>query len=188
MAIKEVNPDPGAALYSRFLDGDAQSFAALVKTYKDALINFIAAIIGDETDAEDIAIDAFAVLMSARKKCHENVTFKTFLFAIGKNLAFKYLRKHKNKALSLSLFVDGIRLKQKGTSFEDDFFREMDRKHISECMERLKPAHRSVLYLLFFENLKYAEAGRVMGKSEGQIRGLVYRAKEALKTMLVPVI
>jgi DNA-directed RNA polymerase specialized sigma24 family protein len=62
--------DTGGELYRRFLDGDEKSFTALVNSYKDALIGFIAAIIRDETDAEDVAIDAFAVLMSRRKRCN----------------------------------------------------------------------------------------------------------------------
>jgi DNA-directed RNA polymerase specialized sigma24 family protein len=34
------------------------------------------------------------------------------------------------------------------------------------------------------QRLSYAEAARVMGKTEGQIRGLAYRAKENLKNLL----
>ena len=176
--------DYGIALYRRFLDGDIESFTVLVKTYKDALIRFIAVIIRNETDAEDVAIDAFAVLMSAHKKCHENVSFKTFLFAIGKNLAFKYLRKHRKKPLSLSEYNFDDMLPMQSPSLEDGFFREHDKACVQACMGHLKPLHRSVLYLLYYENVSYAEAGLAMGKSEGQIRGLAYRAKEHLKNLL----
>ena len=177
-----VKTDPGSELYRCFLGGDDQSFTALVKAYRSALVGYITAIIGDETDAEDLAIDSFAVLMSGRKKFNENVLFKTFLFAIGKKLAFKYLRKHRKNASLLSEL--SIWHKTEISSVADDFFREQDKADISRCMGFLKSDHRSVLYLLFFEDLSYAEAGRVMGKTEGQIRGLVYRAKEALKKKL----
>ena len=51
-------------------------------------------------------------------------------------------------------------------------------------MNGLKADYRCVLYLLFFERMSYAEAGLVMKKTDGQIRGLVSRAKKALKEKL----
>ena len=171
----------GAELYGRFLAGDDESFTTLVKTYRNALTGFIANIICNETDAEDIAIDAFAILMSRKKKLNENVSFKTFLFSIGKNLSFKYLRKNRKKPLLLNeAFEDGWVITG-SPSVEDDFFSELDKKRLSACMRQLKPDHRSVLHLLYFEGLSYAEAGQVMGKTEGQIRGLASRAREKLK-------
>ena len=181
---KSLKNDSNSELYRRFLDGDDDSFTAIVNANKNALIRFIAAITGDVNDAEDIAIDTFAVLMSRQKSLDENVLFKTLLFAIGKNLAYKYLKKHREKPLSLDESqLDEIWAEAGNPSFEEDFLRLDDKAHLPVYMRRLKANYTSVLHLLFFEGLSYAEAGKVMGKTEGQIRGLVHRAKETLKNL-----
>ena len=51
-------------------------------------------------------------------------------------------------------------------------------------MERLSHDYRTALYLVYFEELSYKEAGLVMKKSAKQIDNLVHRAKIALREQL----
>ena len=55
---------------------------------------------------------------------------------------------------------------------------------LSLCMERLKPDYRQALYLVYFEQLRHAEAAEIMGKSEKQVADLVYRGKKSLRKRL----
>ena len=48
----------------------------------------------------------------------------------------------------------------------------------------LKPEYREALYLIYFEDLSYRSAATVVSKSEQQIKNLVYRGKQSLKTIL----
>jgi len=48
----------------------------------------------------------------------------------------------------------------------------------------LKEEQRCALYLLFFEGMSQRSVGAVMGKSHGQVHGLVDRAKRALRSRL----
>ena len=50
------------------------------------------------------------------------------------------------------------------------------KRQLHEAMQKLKPEHRDILYLLYFEGMSYAEAGTVMKKTEVQISSLAYRA------------
>jgi len=43
---------------------------------------------------------------------------------------------------------------------------------------------REVIHLIYFENLSYEEAAKVMKKNKKQIDNLLYRAKSALRTIL----
>ena len=43
---------------------------------------------------------------------------------------------------------------------------------------------RTVVYLIYFENMSYDEAARVMKKSKKQVDNLLYRAKNQLRTIL----
>jgi len=51
-------------------------------------------------------------------------------------------------------------------------------------MEQLNPDHCEVLYLVCFENMSYAQAAQVMGKSIKQIDHLLERGKKKLRLLL----
>ena len=63
----------------------------------------------------------------------------------------------------------------------------MKKEQIDElrhAMDMIKDEYREVLYLLYFEDMKYEEAGRIMGKSVSQITNLAHRAKKSIKKLL----
>ena len=66
----------------------------------------------------------------------------------------------------------------------DSFYRGEDAKTVRECMDRLNNDYRTVLYLVYFEEVDGDGAAKIMGKSKKQLANLLYRAKQALKTEL----
>jgi RNA polymerase sigma factor (sigma-70 family) len=57
-------------------------------------------------------------------------------------------------------------------------------KRVHAAMGELKDEQAEVLYLRFIRHLSVAETGAVMGKSEGAIKALQYRALKALARQL----
>ena len=51
-------------------------------------------------------------------------------------------------------------------------------------MEKLNNEYRQVLYLTYFEDFSNTETAKIMGKSERQIRNLLYRSKESLRKII----
>ncbi len=51
-------------------------------------------------------------------------------------------------------------------------------------LSELKTEYRQALYLLYFEGMSHAEAGRVTGKSRRQLYNLAERGRKALKEAL----
>ena len=58
------------------------------------------------------------------------------------------------------------------------------RREIFDAVDKLRPDYRQVVYLLYFEEMSYAQAGKVMSKTEKQIKNLAYRARQSLKEIL----
>ena len=52
------------------------------------------------------------------------------------------------------------------------------------CMGEMNPDYREVLYLTYFEDMSYAQAAEVTGKTVKQITNMVYRGKESLRRLL----
>ena len=86
--------DNDASSYRRFLDGEDDGFVEIVRDYKDGLILFLDSFVRNLSIAEDLAEDAFVKL--GIKKPHFSIksSFKTWLYAIGRNVAVDYNRKY----------------------------------------------------------------------------------------------
>lgn len=172
--------DSGENSYRRFLNGDEEAFRNIIELYKDSLIFFVNRYVHDYDAAEDIAEDAFVQLIIHRHRYNFKTSLKTYLFTIGRNKAISYLR-HASRRADVS--VESIEVPD-GECLEEKLLLE-ERKLALHCaLDELKEEYRVVLHLIYFEDMSYEEAGRVMKKSLKQVTNLVYRAKKALRDRL----
>ena len=134
--------DNGASSYRRFLDGDDNGFVEIVRDYKDGLILFLDSFVSNLSIAEELAEDTFVKL--GIKKPHFSVksSFKTWLYAIGRNVAVDYIRKEsKHSEVSIDECVD---LADRQT-LENAYLREENKIVIHQALGKLKPEYRQVL-------------------------------------------
>ncbi len=174
--------DNGASSYRRFLDGDDSGFVEIIKDYKDGLMLYINNYVRDLHIAEDLTEDTFFKIVTKRPRFSGKSSFKTWLYAIGRNVALDYLEKHsKQKDIPL----EDIRYRtDEEKLIETDFFCEEQKILLHRAMSRLKPEYRQILWLVYFENFSNKEAATVMKKNVHNIETLVYRARLALKEEL----
>ena len=85
--------DNGASSYRRFLDGDDNGFVEIVRDYKDGLILYLASFVRNISIAEELTEDTFVRLGIRKPHFSEKSSFKTWLYAIGRNVAVDYIRK-----------------------------------------------------------------------------------------------
>jgi len=175
----KVSPEQ---LYKRFLSGDKEAFEKLVALYEHELYSFINSIVNDYYEAKHLMIEAFAILALKSGQFEERSSLKTYLFTIGKNLAFKYIKKRvREQHISYEEIMDLI---DDGETPEQFIERNEFKRDIKKAMQMLNEDYRVVLVLLYFEDMSYEEAGRVMKKNVKQISNLAYRAKASLKQKL----
>lgn len=173
--------DIGASSYRRFLDGDDNGFADIVKIYKDGLILFLNGYVCNLTVAEDLAEDTFFKLMVKKPRYAETGSFKSWLYAIGRNLTLNYL-KHQSRHPQIAM--EECKDQLQNESFERDYLRDEQKATVYKALEKLNPGYRSILLLLYIEDFSNREAAAVMKKSLRQIENLLYQAKRSLKSEL----
>ena len=175
--------DNGASSYRRYLAGDESAFDELLDTYKDSLIFFLCRFVKSVAIAEEIAADTFALLITKPEQYDPSLPLKTFLFTVGRNRALDYLRRQNRwKLLPLE---EAIELPGCAEDNPETLFLTEERdRALHRALARLAPDYRTALHLIYFENLSYEEAGRVLQKSRKQIENLVYRGKNALRADL----
>jgi len=168
-------------LYSRFLDGDESAFDEIMDTYHSGLILFINKLVGNYSVAEELAADCFVELLVHKKRFLGNSDFRTYLYSIGRHKAIDYIRKDARKKI---ISPEEIFELSDDSDVEEEFITDERKRVLHSAIQKLSEDYRAAVYLIFFEELSYEQAAKVLGKSKKQVDNLIYRAKSALKKIL----
>ncbi len=174
--------DNGASSYRRFLNGDEKAFSEILDMYRDNLIFFINRTVNNLSVAEELAADAFSELLFHPKRYDFSVSLKTYIFAIAHHKMVSYIRR--SSRISMVALEDAPPKSLEYQSFEEEIFKEERKRLCHEALNKLPKDYRTVLHLLYFEDMSYEQAGKVMGKSIKQITNLAYRGRNAMKVIL----
>lgn len=166
--------------YRRYLEGDKNSFDNIIITLRNSLTLFINRYVHNICAAEDICIDVFMELIVHKHKYNFKTSLKTYLFMMGRSKALDYI-KH-NKRFEMIDIDDYIIADEK--ELEDLVIQNESCKILNKAISHLNDEMKCAVHLIYFEDMSYKEAAKVMKKSEKQIDNLLYRAKIKLKDIL----
>jgi len=174
--------DSGANNYRRFLQGDDEGFADVVREYKDGLILYLNSYVNNTHIAEEITEDTFFRLLIRKPHFSGKSTFKTWLYSIGRNMAIDWLRRE-SKHVNIPDEDMEAYLKDE-TDLESAYIKEEQKQTLYRVISRLLPDYRSALWLVCIDGFTSEEAGIILKKSSRQMKNLLYRAKKSLKDEL----
>lgn len=174
--------DNGASSYRRYLDGDDREIAEIVGDYKDGLILYLNGYVNNIFLAEELAEDTFFRLITKKPKFSGRSSFKSWLYAIGRNVAVDFLRR--SARLVHMPAEDMERFLREEESLEQAYIKEERKIIVHKALSELTADYRTILWLVYFEGFSNQEAATVLKKSDRQIKNLLYRAKQALKAKL----
>lgn len=174
--------DNGACSYRRFLDGDESAFDDIMKELFHGLVFFVDRFVHDVHAAEDIAIDAFSDLIVHKHRYNFKVSLKTYLYMIGRSRALDYIKHRKVMDVTELLEAEGVSSEEK--SLEEYILLEERKRIVNVAIARLPEDMRVVVHLIYFEEMTYEEAAKVMKKNRKQVDNLLYRAKKELRILL----
>ena len=174
--------DRGTESYRRFLAGEEDGLVEIIRDYKDGLILYLNSFVNQIHVAEDLAEDTFVRLAVKKPRDRRSAGFRTWLYAIGRNIALDYLRKQQKSAtVPLEELPEQVSDRE---ALEQSYIREERRILVHRSLGKLKPEYRQVLWLVYFEQFSMKETARVMGKSVHNAETLAWRARQALKEIL----
>ena len=174
--------DNGASSYRRFLDGDESAFDEIMKELFDNLVFFIDRYVHDIHAAEDIAIDVFSDLVVNKHRYNFKVTLKTYLFMLGRSRALNYI-KHL-KVIDVVELTEAEKASSEQETLEEIVLADEKKRVVNNALNSLPDDMRVVIHLIYFEDLSYDEAAKVMKKNRKQVDNLLYRAKKELRIIL----
>ena len=173
--------DKGIDGYRRFLSGDEAGLEEIIAYYKDGMILYLNGIVQDFYFAEEMVEETFVKLVVKKPHFSEEASFKTWLYTIGRNTALDGLRKGKRSDVPL----DSLPELQDEVCLELAYIQQENKLLIHKCLKKLKPEYRQVLWLLYFEGFSCKQIARIMRKTTHNVETTAYRARLALKNILI---
>lgn len=167
--------------YCRFLDGNDDAFSQIVKNYKDCLTLYLNGYVGNIYIAEELMEETFFKLLTRKPHFSGKSSFKTWLYAIARNIALDYLRRQKNAPISIENY-ENILVEE--LTVEKVYLIKEQKIQLYNAMKNLSYEYRQVLFLVYFEKFSNEQVASIMKKSKRQIENLIYRAKKSLKQWL----
>lgn len=172
----------GESSYRRYLDGDQAAFDEIMRLYRNSLTFFINRFVHDLDAADDLAIDTFMYLIIHRYRYNFKTSLKTYLFMIGRSRALDYIR-HRGKFTMVELSEAERELPQE-PSLEELILLDERKQALNHALRQLPQDMQTAVHLVYFEDLSYEDAAKVMRKNKKQIANLLYRAKVQLRSIL----
>ena len=168
-------------LYSRFMNGDVPSYDELMIRHGDGLVLYLNGYLHNWQDSEDLMIEAFARIM-VKKPAIRDGKFKAYLYKTARNLAARFHERGKRADV---FSMDGMDAEISDQKHVEQKLQEDERKRILHlCMERIDPQMAEALWLVYYEDMSYAQAGMVMNVSTKKIDHLLDKGKKKMKAEL----
>jgi RNA polymerase sigma-70 factor, ECF subfamily len=156
--------------------GDPEGLHFLYARYAPDVHRYVASVVHDHHEAEDITQNVFAKLMSAIKKYEQReVPFTAWILRVARNAALDHMRARR------AVPTEEVRIADNGHAQVG-----LDRgRALREALEDLPDDQREVLVLRHIVGLSPMEIATALDKTESSVHGLHHRGRRALKTTLI---
>lgn len=171
-----------ALLVARAIQRDADAFAQLYDLYFDRIYRFVRLKLNNPADAEDVTAGVFlnAWRSIERFSPKHDASFVAWLFRLAHNaLVDRYRRERETVPLDSAAPIASM---VNNPEAEVEWQTTLDELH--HAINELTEEQRDVVLLRFVEGFSARTVGDILGKQEGAVRGMQFRAIEALRRAL----
>lgn len=178
----ERSQDDDATLATRAVAGDAEAFGALYDRYVDAVYRYVYYRVRNEADAEDVTSEVFMKALRAMPRYQPRQPFLAWLYRIARNTLIDRLRRLRPQVG----FEDALEHPGADRVVDPDtrLDRLSDSLALRAAIARLTPLQQDVIILRYLEGLDTKEIGRIVGRRDGTVRGIEFRALGTLRHLL----
>ncbi|MGW7417168.1 ECF subfamily RNA polymerase sigma factor, BldN family [Streptomyces sp. NPDC054863] len=170
-------------LVERAQGGEAEAFGRLYDQYSDTVYRYIYYRVGGKATAEDLTSETFLrALRRISTFTWQGRDFGAWLVTIARNLVADHFKSSRFRLeVTTGEMLDANEVER---SPEDSVLESLSNAALLEAVRKLNPQQQECVTLRFLQGLSVAETARVMGKNEGAIKTLQYRAVRTLARLL----
>ncbi|MBN1943191.1 MAG: sigma-70 family RNA polymerase sigma factor [Phycisphaerae bacterium] len=190
--MNTVAPSPAGSelsdndLFRRFLNGEQEAFASLVRRYRGELYGFLARFLGDGARADDVFQDTFLQVYQSAGLFDPTRPFRPWLYAVAVNKARDALRKEsRHPTVPLDAVVPGANGREESyaglmpaniPSPEELSMNLETRQAVQSMVSTLPDPLREVLVLSYFQALPHKEISEALNIPVGTVKSRLHSA------------
>ena len=182
------------SLVQRAQKGEAGAFDALVRRYQHKVVKLVMRYVRNQTEAEDIAQEAFIKAYRALPRFRGDSAFYTWLYRIAINTAKNALAARARNPVQFDLdrgngdegeAPGDLQDRMTDTATPEALaLTEEIRATVTAAIEQLPEDLRTAIMLRELEGLSYEEIATAMDCPVGTVRSRIFRAREAVDARL----
>ena len=188
-AVEHAAPEGETAvtfgLVERAQSGDAEAFGLLYDRYVDQVYRYIAYRVASSAVAEDLTSETFLrALRRIGSFTWQGRDVGAWFTTIARNLVADH---YKSGRYRLELTTDDVTDSGSAPTIEGPeraVLEGMTNKVLLQAVKKLNAEQQECIVLRFLQGMSVSETAQVMGKNEGAIKALQYRAIRTLGRLL----
>jgi len=176
--------------------GQNQAFDILVGRYKNRLYSYLYRLLGNESEAEEFAQEAFVRAYMHADKYRTIARFSTWLYTIATNLVRNRIRNIKRRPKTISMWTednggeDGrwVDIKDESPNPEETMDQRKLQELIQQAIEKIPSRYRPSFVLREINGLSYEEIAATTGLKLGTVRSRINRGRMHFKKAVSPLL
>ena len=185
MPVDHRGSDDEAKLIARSLRQDPDAFGQLVERYATVIVNLAYRMVGDRTEAEDLAQETFVAAFKALPTFRAESKFSTWLYRIAANKCKDWLRaKRPGQGVQDvdEVLADGVAAEERTP--ERLLSQQQVAEQLDRAIQRLPPLYREAFVLKHIEGLSYEEMQEILNVNADTLKMRVYKGRLQLSREL----
>lgn len=178
-----LSPEQAQSLVAAAQSGDMEAFGELYRIYRDTVFRYVYYRVSSRALAEDLTSETFVrALRRITTFSWQGRDFGAWLVTIARNLVADHFKSSRHRMeVSTGEMLDSNEVE---ASPEESVLEHLSNEALLDAVHRLNDQQRECVTLRFLQGLSVAETADIMGKNEGAIKTLQYRAVRTLARLL----
>jgi RNA polymerase sigma-70 factor (ECF subfamily) len=178
--LKALRKEADERLLIEAAQNDPARFAELYENHFERVYAYVVRRVGDRAETEDLTSEVFHhALANLQRFEWRGIPFAAWLLRIAANLISDRWRRSQQQPL-----VDEPERIESAPARNEDFQEVERRATLYRLVDTLPAEQRRVVVLRFVEQKSIQEVAREIGKSEGAVKQLQFRALSSLRARL----
>jgi len=174
--MDELSPEQEAEIISNAIR-DPQAFDELYRQNVNRVYAYHLIRTGSREEAEDLTSQTFLAALEGLQGYRRQGNFSVWLFGIARRKLADHYRRPTPLPLEMAENLNGL--------IEEAIDHKLRLDEINRSLQTMDPERVEALTLRVYGQLSSSEIARLLSKSEGAVRNLVYRALQDLRKNLV---
>ena len=168
-------------LLDAWRQGDRRSGAVLFERHYESVARFFRNKVGDR-DGADLIQKTFLALVESRERFRGHSSFRTFLFAVARNVLGKHYRAKRRDGERLDFGLTAVH--DLGPSPTQILAKHGEQRLLLQALRRIPLDYQVILELYYWESMKAADVAAITNIPVGTARTRIRRAKQLLEQQL----